>query len=1479
MISPAERFDAFSSNRLNKKDNGVGYQLSSSHVIGPKTHALFVFFHLLNRSVSSAPWIFYLSLLFTSAQIFAQQFEPYNAGIWRDDYPKLKTFFKVCTIIVRYVPANTSDVAEFVVFGFAATLSVLHLLNFIYIIYLLKRQKNALTYIKVFFFYSFLFFPMFQSCFITTSAKHIRAIFEHPAVGTFFLSAGALVVLGMIVFMSIIAAIATGTSPTPNISNPIAIWAPNSADSALFFVMYAFCFSMVEFECNTKGILLKVLLLVRLVLTCTLAIFHIPKIYYISFGYYQYITAAFMSFNLYGILLVILTFHHGIIPYWALFVVWIFLPIIIFSLLKIYTHIRVNKVLIKLNNSQKVEGRKSDEEPLISDIDLGKSESALFAVRTACILGLDCFIDGSLVRYVLTTYDDLAFQMLYMSFLIPDNLNFLKQLIDSYLSRRNPKFLESAILFQLITSIQESSNEMSSEISREISKQTLAGFKIETILSKFWAGCYKGDLSQMSRSTYMLYQNLSELYQGWKELVMRYPYSQPTLKEYVKFLSGVGRQHKLAESILKFHPKLLDAPTNITNLNQDNEINVQILHQSIEEAVDRRPLSSLSTTKLRLTITTILAFLFIIAAIVIAFIFLNISSGMSNYLYNSDISCSLIIHTPNLFEKIKNNETDGRECFFNHSVVLDVSFTSLLQSMPDKILRSQSNMSNLLYNKVREYQNKENTGIVKFLRLYSYYARSLPFVPVTDDLVTLMQNNTFSLGYLVFNASDAELISIQKIISDLNKYIPIFYGVTWGVTILIMAPLVFFALQNVKAELKYIFNLYLTIPRSVITNFMNSDSKIGNQRAGQIVQSGYFNIPTGTLPEEEVTQIVQPNKEFRGVDNLKLLVHDQTATTSVIPKYFQLKVWLILGSITFVLLIAATAEVFLFTNFVNEMILSFRTLQIVARRTIGCSIALQGLLSNFTLFPYDWAVWRLQLSKEFNSKLLLAVEGDVSKDFLTSPDYYELAHNKFCTNESNIDCWPFTHIFDYFMILISKAYNSSITDKEMSDLVSLYNNYLYPRSYELHEAGYEYIEGRFKDEQLILLLIFFIVIIFVALNSFIFLRPIIKQLDETIEAVKLPLKYIPPIKVPDLPRIMQYLQGEADWHQGRSNTENSDSKFGNYLNIIEYPHAIFEKDKSLLFANPSFYNLIGAPREACIGLSIEAIFGRLINFKADPKHPFNYVLEYMSDHDGKEEVCMKITTQFERGTHKSKHVDIHLSKIEAEDDKYVFVLSFDDLTNHYMKEEMARYERQMAENLRHYTFPQPLYNALTIEGGEIKEKTYDRAAQACFSISYATLRGENEGDLADGCSLFMKSAKEVSGVFPNIVKLVHEPPHFIFLSIPDDSEPVDVMAIQMVHFINAVINSFNTSSQKFKISAIMLVGQILLVPLKAKLAVVEAFGHGYKRLIIARNRIKNTGKFYVTKDTAALLTDQNSVALSEDHDYDLVLVTNKHIDE
>ena len=75
-----------------------------------------------------------------------------------------------------------------------------------------------------------------------------------------------------------------------------------------------------------------------------------------------------------------------------------------------------------------------------------------------------------------------------------------------------------------------------------------------------------------------------------------------------------------------------------------------------------------------------------------------------------------------------------------------------------------------------------------------------------------MQNSYLSSNS-VYLISNDELSSIENTINLFVQLIPIYYVVSWGVIVIIMFPLIGGALANVKNEIRYLFSIYLTIPR------------------------------------------------------------------------------------------------------------------------------------------------------------------------------------------------------------------------------------------------------------------------------------------------------------------------------------------------------------------------------------------------------------------------------------------------------------------------------------------------------------------------------------------------------------------------------------------------------------------------------------------------------------------------------------------
>ena len=63
MIAPGEHFNAFGGHRMNKKGEGVTFEIGKRYIISPEKNAVYTFFHLLNRTVTNVPWVFWLQLI------------------------------------------------------------------------------------------------------------------------------------------------------------------------------------------------------------------------------------------------------------------------------------------------------------------------------------------------------------------------------------------------------------------------------------------------------------------------------------------------------------------------------------------------------------------------------------------------------------------------------------------------------------------------------------------------------------------------------------------------------------------------------------------------------------------------------------------------------------------------------------------------------------------------------------------------------------------------------------------------------------------------------------------------------------------------------------------------------------------------------------------------------------------------------------------------------------------------------------------------------------------------------------------------------------------------------------------------------------------------------------------------------------------------------------------------------------------------
>ena len=87
-----------------------------------------------------------------------------------------------------------------------------------------------------------------------------------------------------------------------------------------------------------------------------------------------------------------------------------------------------------------------------------------------------------------------------------------------------------------------------------------------------------------------------------------------------------------------------------------------------------------------------------------------------------------------------------------------------------------------------------------------------------------------------------------------------------------------------------------------------------------------------------------------------------------------------------------------------------------------------------------------------------------------------------------------------------------------------------------------------------------------------------------------------------------------------------------------------------IICNNAFYTIIGAPREACVGLPMESIFSRVMMFKNCESHPFNQIVDVVNQKAQlAENESIQITTSFEKPGRKTKNVEMSFYKILNEE--------------------------------------------------------------------------------------------------------------------------------------------------------------------------------------------------------------------------------------
>ena len=1497
MITPEDKVSAFAQHRLSKKTDTVQYDILGHCQLSATKHSFFTFVHLLNRTVSSQPWVFICGILVNLLQMACAVTFPYHAAFWSNQ-GSMTSLERILGIILRYIPYNASMTIQFIFFGIYGVLIIAQFLFALFVVLRVKAKKEVRHLNMMFFYISYFIIPIFRGSIVGVLSTMVCLMGREPGFGNFFLSLIAVFLFILFLVLDCMGQLAMGSSPSPNMANPLANWAPDTWMSVAFEITLVLFLLVSEMTRRIEGWGNGITMLVCAAGFGILFGFQIQQKYLVSYVAYEYQSGVSLAATFFLGYLAIVGFIGKPVPFYVTIVVWLSFPPIGFFIVRIYMSRRVAKILGNLElcgvETESVEDgmQAAEDAPLLGDHTLAAlfaplgvkdGRGAIAVTRVGCLVCHSLFENMSMIRYYQECYPEITFELLALANLIPRHSEFVTSLIEIYFRRHpKPSFLAQLVIFQIVAGQQESSNELPPSIMREVSAQSLQGMKCKQLLSKFWSTCFRGDVSQLARSAFVINRHIRELDRKWKMLVLRYPYSKPLLREYLSYMQTIGGQHKRAEAIMASQPQLMEAGTLLVMSPDGSDINMNVLWQSVEEAVDRRPVYSTGRIMVSLAVAVVIALVFLILACAIALYSFGQYEVHSKLIRGAENAEFLITYTPNVYDDMKDDVTNARNEMYIVSGVANDAFSDYIVDIPHNVFVKSENRTLPFTLTVDGFPQPFVFPASMFysVRRLNYLIKSCAFIPTDDsmnkDMMSNMLNSVSLLGESVNNTLD-------EVVREAEKFLviaPYFYALCWGVLIIVMIPLNYVGFLSLKNEIAYLFLLYLTIPRTIINKMIdigNNNPKL-DRRAMTFTTTSIMQTTTRTGIIEERTE----NDEQENVaDGFKMLVSDSGSGgnhVSVLPRHFVTKTSILFFFVTGITGVFACACLFIYTELAEEVVKCFYTQKWTARRSVMASLLMHGVTS---LSDYPAEVLSEYLTEMINvhSALLYSSSSyNISSKAYDDPVVAQARAGMSCSDASNMSCQSLLVVFDVFLNTITNAvelFASGDTDQinqtQIAETRRLYNDVLLAKLWTMNEVTHNYCLQAIKNGRTAVIAILIIAIVFLIVSLGLTVPPILDELAQIVESVKMPMKHIPPLELTELPRLMQYLQGECDYKRGSHNESSSEQQTGNnFLNAMVCPFAIFEEDLALLFANTAFYNLLGTTREAAVGLQIDEIFNPVLGFRENESHPFNSIMETVHQlRRGVSPVrAVEIRTEMDVHSHQGCPVMVRLvgicnsqDKNKDEDgevatsnkdsgqmlkaDEYVFFIT--DLSHRRKIEEKLKHESETIQKLMDNSIPKTLVAVLKVDD-ELQPKAFAKLPMVSFLIKEAEGADDSDDDILAGCSVFMKNAGDIVHTFGSVSRLLHTPPLWIYATGHNaEEQDLTLHMSELANFALSMLELFSGSTQTHcTLSACLHVGDVTVIPLPLELPAAETFGTGY-RAVQWGVRLTPNGLLYATE--------------------------------
>jgi len=1443
MRSDLSGYVSYDEHRLSKRHDGVNYELGNGYYISSWKKSFFTLVHLINRSVINVSLVFWIQNIITCVQLLICPFLPYNINCWPDNHQSIG-LIKTLRVLLRIIPFESSEIIHNYLFFLYFFISLAHFLILFVLSSMLNRKKHVSTLMSIYFYWSYLLMPLFRTSIASLFAYGTKQFFINSSFSMLLYSLIGITGLFLHIINVSLCAFIMGSSPSPNMSNPTAVWCTLAYRAILFDLLLIVTVIVQELSnemSKTVFLWISIIFIVFLAIPGVVYFLRVP--YFISFVAFEYISGILVSLIVFCLIIVYCLYRNIELPSFFYLTISLLLPIICAFVIKSYINSWINKMIKQLDECEShLKNFGDDHNP--SDVNLmtydqlsiyNESQGVNLA-RIACYFSHPSFRNMSLVTHLASNYPNDMFHYLHLSSLLPNNSAYVQNMLVNFLENRKLSFLEEIVVFQIQSIVSESANEMTQEMLREVSLQSLQSMKCKQILNKVWTSCFKGDIGQMSKYSFSLYTQVSTLSKKWEFLVLRYPFSKPVLKEYATFLMGIGCQHRKSLMIQALHPNLIEN----NGIGIESEVSLPSLQRAIEEAVDRRPISTLRNLRTLLVVSIIGVLIFLIGATVFCLYVTDNFESADLFVYQGGHCCELISYIPNLFDVIRMNNTICRNYMYQISKNLSDSMNIVLDSIEQSVLSSVSNYSVDVYFELGNYSRFHNGSMMDSLNLVQYFSNTLSYIPSDDAIFSSLINNIVNTLDILDLGISIQINNTKAFLSRIHSIIPIIITSLWVVIIAFLLPSIIIVVDNLKDEMKYLFSLYFSIPRSMIVRIIENNGQVKqNERPSitRLMTSSFAHKGRSFGDDEE--QYDNEKAPHRVADSFRAVTGDHDTKHSVLPKHFILKasiVFFVLNGITSIL--TTIALIFLYNN-TTEIVKCLNTIQLINQRSTYASLVMHGITSDCHDYGYDFIVDSIAKMTTIHSSLLFSSSSnDLSTSMQNSDAFIKLHFVNRCNSSTNISCKSIVSLYDLFINTVVNAsgyiqVNGSI---DSSFLRGLYINELFPMFSELGNQMFLFLSSYSNSGKRVYIILSITGVFFLVFTLFVGGLPLLQDLDGTAGSVKLPLKYVQPFELCELNTMIQYLQGECDYYDRNVQKDDVASSIGiPFLNAIMYPFSVYEFDTTLLFANNAFYSLLSTSRESAVGLPLSAIFSSVLTYKKNPNHPFHQFLDtvLLMQKGSSENNFFEIYTEMEISGRTSFPVLLRLvytSNIQIEDSgntvqrKY-FIVFISDLSWRKSLEDKLKYESDISSKLMDSAVSRPLSIMLKSTSG-FTHLSYTDKPLLLINIKCIDLEDSDDFILM-AISTFLRSTSNLLNQYTSIIRIVHNPPYWIFASgLSQNSDDLQFSMSELIHFGIGAIDEFIQACHynDISISALMHVGSFTIIPITHDLPNIELLG-------------------------------------------------------